>query len=313
MAIRYMAILFLLLIIVACSELPVDNTAAPIPNNLYLLEMRYDGRTDSGLLGAVESFDTPPRKYIYIPVWNDGLIQVDSQRCNFSQSYRYEGTKDLSFNVQDLLEFVPSEEFGCIFDIFVFVDGLDRGIRGQFHLVKDEFPIKPKFEIFNRKFEGVGWYQMKRPINGNTTIKFKETRPGLMFWNGCGVEGELRFQRDPEVKLEDLVVNTGSCFVTFGFIYDGGGRGVAEVNLKFFSDVLEIPDPTLDFNGKTLKIGSAEPIGYVSIDKDYNRGTSVSERIDGREVIVRLMTANGRYKIFKFKNGRVTWRPSIRY
>lgn len=315
-SILFIICLFLLAVfITSCGQLPIDESPAPLDYGHLSLEMHYDQEFDQGTLGTVVNFDEPGNKSLRIPTFGKGEVSITSKRCVFSETRNFgRSTKEISYSIEKLIKNVPNEEFACIFNIFMFVDGLDRGMQGQFYVLRDEGFEPVIFSILDKDFVTVGGYQFSDAANFNIDIQFDIMRSGKMIYSGCGASGEIDFDENPTIKLADVLPNKESCIVTFGFLYDNGTRSIAEINLVVFDkSVLEIPDPQMRFRNGELKIQSEMPVGIVGIDRKIRRGLVVYDEVGDNEVSVRLVTANGRYKLLRVTKGEITWKASIKY
>jgi hypothetical protein len=313
--ILFMVCLFFLAILTtSCGQLPIDESPSPIDYNLYTLEMHYETDFDQGLLGTVVDFDSPPNSNLDIPTFGKGEISITSKRCVFSETKNFsKKDKVISYSIEKLIKNVPSEEFACIFNIFLFVDGLDRGMQGQFYVLKDEGYTPLWFKILDKEYDTVGWYQFSDATNFNIDIEF-DNPAGTMIISGCGVNKEFRVEKNTKIKLSEILVSKESCLVTFGIETDTKEVFIAELNLKVFDkSVLEIPDPQIRFSRGSLRIRSEMPIGIVGIDRKIKRGRYVRDNVGDKEVSVRLVSANGRYKLLRVKKGEITWKASIKY
>jgi hypothetical protein len=298
----------------SCGTLPEDSSPAPIDYGHYTLEMHFEGSFDQGLLGTVINFDEPTDKQLEIPVFGKGEISITSKRCVFSETKNFsKKDKVISYSIEKLIKNVPSEEFACIFNIFLFVDGLDRGMQGQFYVLKDEGYTPLWFKILDKEYDTVWWYQFSDATNFNIDIEF-DNPAGTMIISGCGVNKEFRVEKNTKIKLSEILVSKESCLVTFGIETDTKEVFIAELNLKVFDkSVLEIPDPQIRFSRGSLRIRSEMPIGIVGIDRKIKRGRYVRDNVGDKEVSVRLVSANGRYKLLRVKKGEITWKASIKY
>lgn len=311
-----MRLLFLLIILASCGQLPIDKSPAPIDYGHLTLEMHYGAQYDLGTLGTSVDFSQPGDTKLKIPVWNKGELSITSKRCAFDKTAKYgKKKKEFYFDLKELLQFAPTSEFACIFNVYLYVEGLDRGMQGQFYVMKKTEGIDDiYFKILGHTYKSVGGYQFAEGYNERLEVNFIADKPGIIFFEGCGAKGEKSFALNPSFTLEELAPEKKSCIITFGIIYDDESRAVAELNLKVFSNtVLQIPDPIMTYDNGTLEITSEEPVGYVGIGSSYRRGLSVTANVGDRLEIVRLVTANGRFKMIGVKKGEVVWRPSVKY
>lgn len=308
------SLIFLVSIFASCGQLPRDNSPAPIDHGHYTLEMHYGNSFDVGLLGAKEDFDSPKIGHLKIPVWHKGKISVESKRCVYSKTKDFSDKEEIKFSTRELIKNAPNEEFACIFNVYLFVEGLDRGLQGQFYLLRDEGFSPIDFNILGTKYNTVGWHQFAKGYNPNIRVEFNTNKSGTIFFQGCGASDQKSFSSNPSFKLGELIPDGSSCLMTVGLIYDDGSKAIAELNLKVFSNkVLEIADPSIEFKRKRLKIRSRKPVGYVSINDKTKKGRRLSKRVGNSTAWVRLVTANGRYKLIGVKKGDIVWRPSIKY
>lgn len=318
-----------LALIVACGSIPRDNTPPPIDNNLYTVEMAACGQRDTGVLGC--NFSTKEdlgKKSLEIPLFHKGEYVVTSKLCNFNTNKRYSKAQTLEFTFQELLAGKPADKYVCDFDIKVFVDGLDKGFRGIFSLT-DNTDLGSATASFwsgtkRATFVGVGGLQIRAGSNKDKHLQFVAPKAGTIVWAGCDKNGEKRYDLDPTISLEELFTDelgvTKSCILEVGLIPVSGQAEVFTFNIQVFSkDIVQLSDPSLEWDGEKLTVTAEPAVAFLSIDSYYKlkRGDkmkSISRSVSkDKEVWVRIATANGRYNLYKVLNGVNTWNSLILY
>ena len=307
----------MLFLLGSCGSLPYDNSPAPIDNGLWSLELIHEGQRDLGLMGS--TFDIPGERFVEFPIWGKGVYSVRSKRCNLELSQEFKSNKlqYVKIKLKDLLKDMPPSEFACIFNIQVFVDGMDKGIQGQLFLVREEEDIDfVEVSILGKQYLGVSHLQIKDSANTNTEVLFSVRKRGTFFFQGCERRGEVKFSGSFKLPLSFIVGDTPKqCVYTFGFEFEDGTFGIHEFNFKTFrTTVVELPNPIITYEKEELKVEASDPVGYVSIDTKIRKGNTISKKVKKDELAwVRCVTSNGRYLLLGVRNGEVVWNPSILY
>jgi hypothetical protein len=328
------AILHLALILLfGCGSIPKDLTPAPIDNNLFTAEMAACGRRDIGLLGC--NFDkTSDLKNLFfeIPLIRKGEYIITSKKCNFNENKTYSRTEILKISFADLLAGKPEDENVCNFDVKIFIDGLDKGFRGIFSLV-DKSKFKPAtVEFWSGRnlasFQGVGGAQLRAGISKDHYLKFITETPGTIVWFGCDTDGEKKYKSNPTLSLHELfigaLIEAKSCIIEAGLIPDDIKKKpeIFTFNIQIFSAlIVQLPDPTLKLkhNGRFLKVEADAAVAVIIINNKYKILTGTNAKafttrvVQGKEVWVRISTANGRTNLYKILNGEIIWKSLIRY
>lgn len=318
---KLLQIIFLSMLF-GCGGLPFDDSAPPIRNGLYTLELEYDGVTDMGVMGGYFSEDS--HGVLKFPLFNEGSFDIVSNRCQFnrSESFKSKSWQYRSFSTQELTESMPASEFACIFHIVLLVDGMDYGMQGMFILIRDEIDLSPVDAIISDREtpRGVGWIQARERSSANVPVYFDTYgRSGTVFFVGCGNEDEKRFEGEVNTTLAwfSMGDTIEPCVYEIGFEFDDGEMGIYTLSVNTFSSqILPLRDPSLSMGRRDrLRVNAESIVGYVAINSEYNRGSSMRKRLSSSDevVTVRMVTANGRYAIYKVQNGRIVWRPSANY
>lgn len=318
--IMYFFTIFLCIFIYSCGRIPVDKTPAPIDNNLWTLEMSTSENTDVGLIGVSYYRSEGAEEYVDIPLIGKGTLTIRSQRCLYEnvQTYDVGDWAIRRFSISDLVAKVPSSEFACIFNIVMFVEGLDKGFQGQLYVqIKEQDELPLKFTLNGKNFTNIGWYQFRQGSTFANDISFALGKPGKLLVAGCGRDLEIPFQGDLTLPLRDLIgtPRLPGCVYTIGAQYNDGTIAIAELNLKVFSEsVVSLPDPALEYENERLKVTADPVVAYLGIDDYFKKKNQLSRKVKKDETaLVRLMTANGRYKLLGVKNGEIVWTSSVQY
>jgi hypothetical protein len=318
-----MILLFLLCVVAGCGSIPQDSTPAPIDYNQYSLELDSCGKRDVGLLGCY--YDPSNIKgSLWVPMGHKGEIQISSNRCNFFLNKRFTVNEKLSYEYSQLLANADKAENSCLFDIKVFVDGMDKGLRGQFLLQKKEF-ASTNFTWMKQEFLGLGQFQIKEGSSIRSALVFKADEPGFIFWKGCELEGDKRFEKNPELFineiLEGYLVIEKSCVLTVGIVPDNKDAPVMlnKINIQIFGKPLvSMVDPTFKYKKGKLYVTADRMTAIMKLGEKYyvKKGTRIKKakiKVKKDEAIyIGIGTSNGRYSLYKVKNGVVIWKNFIR-
>jgi hypothetical protein len=313
----YVILVFLL---TACGTVPVDTTPAPIDNGLWTLELRTETKVDVGLMS-----DFIGNGSLSFPVIKDGRYSVRSERCNYNneQNYSVDGIDYITLDYQELVKDKPTKEFACIFNIQVFVNGFDKGIQGQFLLARKDFPA-PIAKINGRTFDGLGYYQFRendQKTSVFTELTFELNKPGTTFFAACGNKNSKRFTSNPSWTLFELgYPGIKNCVYDIAFKFDDGTTALFTFNMHSFSKVIDVPTPVIQYKKGKLTLKAPSPVAAMATDGVWETTGSVSNEVALKKTVspdeviyVKIITANGRYKLLGIKNGVVVWTPSIVY
>lgn len=312
---KYLIALFLL-VIIGCTT-PQDMTPPPINHNKMTLEMAACDKQEVGLLGCFYNQDLS--KNLRIPLWYKGEYQIRSERCNFFENSRYENSEELEFTYEKLIANKPENEKTCLFNIKVFIDKFDNGFQGFFLL--SEGNIKAlEFNLSNQNYLGYAGIQIKEGQTLLPNIAIKAKTKGLVFWEGCKVRGEKKYQSDPTINISEIIGDIAfpldTCILTIGLIPSDVQLPVelAKIHINIFEKVIvTLPQPSLEYKNEKLKvnadkivaaigIGNSLSVEYGNRKKSYKRNVKENEEVD-----VRIMTSNGRFMLLKVKNGEILW------
>ena len=317
----------MLFALMGCGTIPQDPTTPPMDGNLMTLEMASCNKRDVGLLGCDTDVEAG---VLEIPVVYGGEIQIKSDNCNFFENKKYGGTQVLTYTHKDLVANRPVTEKSCIYDIKVFVSGYDKGLRGEFFLSDKEFG-SPKYSIFSEQFEGLGWIQVKEGTDLVNDIRFEVAGPGQIFWECAGKKGEKRYQSNPKVSFEEIfkgyIFEKDSCYLNLGIIPDDPKKEVmmAKIAINIFDkSITSLAQPEFEFKkgitgNYTLKVIADPMVAGIQIKNKFKvtKGSgpkTLKTRVnEDEEVLVRLITAGGRFMLLKVKNGEVLWKNYIKY
>ena len=322
-----------LILLFGCGSIPKDLTPAPIDNNLFTAEMAACGRRDVGLLGC--NFDKTSileDLFLEIPLIREGEYIITSKKCNFNENKTYSRTEILKISFADLLAGKPENQNVCDFDVKIFINGLDKGSRGIFSLI-DQGKFKAASGEFwsgqsLASFQGVGGVQLRAGISKDYHLKFRTETPGTIVWFGCDTDGEKKYKFNPTLFLHELfvgaLIQTKSCILEVGLIPDDTKKKpeIFTFNIQIFSQlIVQLPDPTLKLkhNGRFLKVQADAAVAVIVINGKYKVLTGAEAKVfttrvtSGKEVWVRISTANGRTNLYKILNGEIIWKSLIRY
>lgn len=310
-------IALLLLFMIGCQNLPVDNTPAPIKHNKMTLEMQSCNKHEVGLLGCF--YDETKAGNLTIPLWTNGEYQIQSERCSYLENKRYEGTQKLALSYQELLKNAPESEKSCLFNVKVFVDKFDNGFEGFFLLEKGEYK-QLTFTFKNKMYDGYAGLQLKEGSEVLNTLEIKAETPGLIFWEGCNNNGEKTYEKNPSIKIDEVIsgvlIPASSCVLTIGLMPNDGDLPVelGKVHLNVFEKtVVNLSQPDLEFKKGKLTVRAEKAISGISIGDKLSIETGKSQKKFkaevgyGKKVIVRLFTANGRFMLLETEDGEVLW------
>lgn len=317
-------LLILLTMFAACGSVPQDHTMPPIDGNLYTLELASCGKRDVGLLGcAIEANGS-----LELIAIHKGEYQIKSNRCNFFENKKYSEDGKIAFSYEKLTANKPASEKNCLYDVMLFVDGLDKGFRGQFLLVEKEFKFA-NFEFLNQKFNGIGQIQIKEGSEMLQSLKFEAATPGTIFWEGCKKSGEKNYKSNPEIAFKEIIsdyLTEGStCILTIGLMPNDLDKEVeyAKFHISVFDkSIVSLAEPQVSEKqrfGKWYATVRADAlVAAIAVGDNWKitKGTKekkFTSRIQSDEYYVRVATANGRYMLLKVKDGGIVWKNYIHY
>lgn len=326
---RFISYILLTVLLGACGSVPRDPTAAPIDNNLYTAELHACGKVNVGLVTCnFTSTEDLSQKALELPLFNKGEYQIKSTKCNYSVNKSFEGNQILKLTFAELMANRLPDQAICDFDIKVFISGMDRGFRGILSLVNSDRPLADvEFWTGSKlaSFKGAGEMQMRAGSNPEQFFKYLTDKPGTLVWFGCDVDGEKDYQSNPVLRLDEVffggLIPEKSCILETGFIpANGDPAQVFTVNIQIFTrQIVQLPDPKLEYNGKRLKVSADPVVAMIAINDTYKikHGDGVktlSRKVEKDEVVwVRIASANGRYNLYKVLNGEIIWTSLIRY
>lgn len=319
-------LLTLLFFLAACGTIPQDKTPAPMDNNFYTAEISACGKTNLGLLGCNYNSTTDLEQRLEVPIFAAGEIQVKSDNCNYLTNEQNSDKDIFSASFKDLLQNKPPEVNVCDFDIKVFINGMDRGFHGIFSLVDlDDFE-PAKGTLLSESFVGFGQAQVQEGNTKSLGIKFLNPNPGTIVWESCSHRSEREYFKDPVVLFSDLAgpltTKEDSCIATIGIIPDDPTKPkqIFTFNFQVFTNkIVPLSDPELEFKDNKLKITSEKLTAAISTNHKTkifggDKLKKLTSKADQDEVItLRIATSNGRYNLYKVKNGEIIWKPLIVY
>jgi hypothetical protein len=260
-----------------------------------------------------------------VPVIYGGEYQIHSERCNYYENKKFGGTQVLSFDYKKLMEGKPENDQSCIFDVKVFISGMDKGLRGQF-ILANATAKWAKFKTFKQSFEGIGWIQLKEGTSLENKIEFELTEPGIIFWEGCQKRGEMHYASNPAIALNQIfdtyATVKDSCILNVGVLPDNVHTEVqfAKVSLSVFDkSSVSLSEPIIKQTGKYLRVEADPVVAAIGINDHFRikKGNGIKNfkaKVDpSKEAFVRIITANGRYMLLKVKDGVVTWKNYIQW
>ena len=310
-------LVLVMFLMVSCRSIPYDTTPAPINHNMMTLEMEACGKQEVGLLGCF--YEEPIIGELRIPLWGFGEYQIKSERCNYLANVRYSGKQTLIIPFDELLMHQDEQE-SCLFNVKVFIDGFDNGFEGFFLLSKGDInPIK--FKLESKNHEGYAGIQIREgSLLDNYRISVQAEAPGLILWDGCEVDGEKSYTKNPEIRFSEIIktgaITRSTCILTFGVIPNDKELPVeiGKVHINFYEKTITpLPIPVLKYENELLTVRTDKMVAGIGIGNAWTikkgNGTKKFTRkvpLD-EEVYVRIATSNGRYILLKVKNGRILW------
>lgn len=323
-------LLSLFLLLYGCGSIPRDTSPAPIDNNLFTAEIEGCHGVNLGLAGCYySSREDALNKFLSLKLFHKGEYEIKSTKCSFSKVQTYVGNQVVKLSVDDLIAYKPDTELSCVFDIKVFVEGLDRGFRGMFVLInKESFNTTSadfNYGRFTYSFSEMGSLQIKEGSELNGSLKFKSDNPGEIVWVGCELTGEKKFKSNPEISLQEifqkeLKVNK-SCILEVGIVYTGTNKKpeIFTFNIQIFNNsVVALADPVVQIDESKVKVTADPIVAVIGVDNQYcfnktrKNGVAKFKRVSD-SFTLRLVTSNGRYNLYKILNGKVVWKPLIVY
>lgn len=314
---KYLKILMLCFLL-GCSSVPEDPTPAPLDNNLFTLEMASCDKRDVGILACPLSSGGN----LEVPLWGEGEYQITSNNCNFSRNTRYDGDQVVKFSYQDLWD---DSQDQCVYDVKVFIDGFDKGFRGQFLIIRDDFK-SPRFTVLRQEFDGMGAVQIREGASvAEQSIQLLVDKPGTVFWSGCRRNDEKQFDSNPKIKIKEFIDKplfaSDSCILTIGIEpEDGSETQLATLSISIFDKpIVLLPEPSISYKRKKLKITADRIVAALGIGNEFkikknDRLKKMSAKVKkDQTALVRLATANGRFMLLKVRNGKVIWKNFLRY
>jgi uncharacterized protein YceK len=315
-------LLLFTILLYGCGSVPKDKTPAPFDNNLYTQELQSCDKTDVGLLTCTYKQDAIGE--LVIPTLFSGEYDIRSSRCAFGKSGRFEKSQPIKITYKELLQFKPSTQTTCIFDVKVFMDKMDRGMRAIF-LLSDMEEFEPLSVTFLGQDydDGTGYHQLRRNHSRELEFVIRTQVPGTVIMEGCGIydEFDINFIKAVPIKQAISPERTG-CVLRFGLVpFDDSEPLRLHTFLyeNFSTDIIRLAGPNVDIRRGYYRITMAREVAFAAmggVNKVF-KGTRVKKLkvkyVQGREYILRMGTANGRYAIYGIKDGVVTWKTSIKY
>lgn len=316
--------------LVSCGNLPVDTVPSPIDNNLYQVEMESCKKA-VGLLGCTYDADTDlSQKYLVIPVAYSGEYLVRSTRCSFNQNRRFQGVNEIKIPYSELL-LNRGEEPECLYDVKIFVDGFEKGFKGIFRLVDLE-EFKPAKASFLGR-EGVGTLSVQirtADVSPTLPIVFEDKTPGTLIAQGCTKSIEFKYEKNPELRLEDLIdpSKVKTCNYTIALFAEGKAEIFSLMISQYDKKTTPLLLPVISHGRWFMKInveGSVAVIQAGNKRKVFNCGTFRSCQPNGLRSVkvryykditywIRYYTKAGRAMVVAYRNGEFIWKPdSILY
>lgn len=322
--------LSLILFLYGCGSIPRDTSPAPIDNNLFTAEIAGCHGVNLGLAGCYYSSkaDTTD-KFLSLKLFHKGEYEIKSNKCSFNKTQTYVGNQTVKIPIDELIAYKPDTELSCVFDIKVFVEGLDRGFRGMFVLINKE-NLKTTSADFKygssvHSFFEMGSLQIKKGSQLNGSLNFKSEDPGEIVWVGCEITGEKKFKSNPELKLEEVFqkeLTVGkSCILEIGIVYNDPLKQpeIFTFNIQIFDEsVLPLADPIVEIDGSKVKVTADPLVAVIGLDNQYcfnknrKKGVAKFKKVSD-DFTLRLVTSNGRYNLYRILNGKVVWKPLIVY
>ncbi len=312
-------------IMLAGCSIPQDRSPAPIDHGLRTLEMASCEKRDVGLLGCFFSVEDPIGT-LSIPLYHKGEYVITSKQCDYNLNKRYDKKRELTLSYAELLKNKPHDDMNCLYDVKVFVDGFDKGFRGSFLLVRKGYK-STTFSYRKKNYTGIGGIQLREGNPTDHKITFPDIAyPGLMFWEGCSSDGELKFEESPSIDFKDLFSSAyqsenDSCILTIGVIPDDNQIPVeyGKYQINFYGNpVVTLAYPSISYKKEKLKVRFDKLVAaYYVAGKQKIRRTNSSRKVTRtvkRDQVVWLKwaTSNGRYNLIKIQNGEVIWTSCLR-
>lgn len=328
---RYLFFILFCFMFYGCGSIPKDLSPAPIDNNLFTAELEGCYGKNLGLSGCYYSTkEDLNKKFLSLNLLHKGEYEIKSSKCSFNKVERYSGSKTIQFSVEELIAFKPADQLSCVFDVKIFVDGLDRGFRGMFILInKEDFKTASASFVYGNtgySFTDMGFLQIREGSQTAGYLKFKSTGSGEIIWAGCELVGEKKFKLNPEISLKEIfdkeITVKKSCILEVGILHDDPSKEseVFTFNIQVFSkSIVSLADPVITKDKNKITITADPVVAVASIDNKYRFNHSTKNAVfkfrkvvDG-ENILRLVTSNGRHNLYKILNGKVVWKPLIIY
>lgn len=322
-------VLFFCIFITACGSFPRDTSPAPFDNNFFTAEIEGCHGKNLGLAGChYNELEDLSQKFLKINLFHQGEYEITSTKCSYQKTAIYTQNQILKVSLEDLLANKPSDELSCIFDIKIFVDGLDRGFRGMFVVVDQEDLNLASASIFydlkEHVFIGMGSIQIRENSQFKSSIKFKSDNPGEIFWFGCELNGEKTFKTNPEINFQEIFnqsfAKEKSCILEVGIVYEDSHKTpeIFSFNIQFFgSKLLPLADPQISYTSRRTIIQTESVVAIASLNSEYlfnrNNRNSFSFRNRSKTSCLRIITSNGRYNLYQITEGKITWKPLIVY
>lgn len=337
---NFILILAMLFLMGASCDLK-DSTMPPIDGNFYTQEIvSCTDKTDFGFGGCYYTSSdstTIDKKFISIPLMYKGEYQIRSRNCIYSRAEKYEGDQVLKLPVSELIQYKPSSEDHCLFDVYVKPErkNQDKGIQGQFILYDMEEFIPAKASMgkgdakqalhFGRNFSGIGWYQMREGFSKDIALDLYTSHEGAYEYIGCDRDGNGRYKNNFSIKLSDMYGKRrvkDSCMMVVTLAPDDVDipMEIFVMHLQIFSNkIIQLADPIIEIKKDKIKIKIDEnEIALATINgKSFTKKNFLSSGISGKllkekDNIVKIYTINGRGNMFKIKDGKIIkWMPVV--
>lgn len=320
-------LILVLMILVSCGHMPVDDTPAPIDNNFKTVEFQLCGQQHFGVGGCAVPVGGGLNKELVVPLFYKGRYTIRSSNCLFEEKSRYEKTSHLKIGIEKLIENRPQGILTCVFDVLIKPDGFDREMFGQFTLYDIEELFPSDAEMSGQEFKnGTGWIQIRErklkldEIDISPKINFKTQNQGMLYYQGCGHKNNFRYEGNIDISLFQLIQNedlrvSDSCNFVFLLVGDDGRYETFLFTLNVFNKkYVSLEKPSIRHKyDRWLFVKGSKHVGLVAIDDRYSLSNKLFSTVKDRVVFVRMATANGRVLILKVQKGEIVWEPFIIY
>jgi hypothetical protein len=322
-------VLLLCLFITACGSFPRDTSPAPFDNNFFTTEIEGCHGKNLGLAGCHYTLSEDlSTKFLKLNLFHKGEYEITSSQCSYQKVSAYAGAQILKISLKDLLANKPSDKLSCLFDVKIFVDGLDRGFRGMFIAVNQEdLNLASASIVYNSKlyeFHGMGFAQIRESSQFDGAINFKTESPGEIFWFGCELNGEKTFINNAQINFSEIF-NQGyskekSCILEVGIVYEDSSKTpeIFTFNLSFFGkNLLQLSEPVISYKSKKTTVRVDSITAVIALDENYvfnkNQKSVFSFKTKKKTSCLRVITSNGRFNLYRIYEGKIIWKPLVIY